>query len=158
MELTSHDLIEIMQTLTPAERRAIEAQLQSGAATDVSRETLRMVKRRLKRKARAAKPERPQRKKPGPKAGESRNFARERKERLSRATTDERREGRAAYERHKEICHAHAIAPAPFSAYFDEWLDCEQGKHLETDAEPDERHHRRDHGRMFDGKSGFDVN
>jgi hypothetical protein len=95
MELTSHDLIEIMQTLTPAERRAIEAQLPGGAATDVSREALRTVKRRLKRKARAAKPERPQRKKPGPKAGESRNFARERKERLSRATADERHEGRA---------------------------------------------------------------
>ncbi len=158
MELTSHDLIEIMQTLTPAERRAIEAQLQSGAATDVSREALRTVKRRLKRKARAAKPERPQRKKPGPKAGESRNFAQERKERLSRATGVERRAGRAAYERHKELCRAHAIAPAPFSAYFDEWLECERGKHLEAQPEPDERHHARDYGRMFDGKSGFEVN
>jgi hypothetical protein len=158
MELVSHDLIEIMQTLSPGERQSVESHIEDNLATETSREALRTVKRRLKRKARAAKPERPQRKKPGAKAGESRNFVRERKERLSSATADERREGRAAYERHKELCQAHAIAPAPFSAYFDEWLECERSKTLEPAASPDERRQGRDYRRLFEGKRGFDNN
>ena len=64
------------------------------------------------------------------------------------------------YAKHRKQCAEYEIAPETMERFLIEWLDCKkrEGKNEKSLAQrSDEDLQRRDYGRMYLGKSGFDF-
>ena len=89
-------------------------------------------------------------------SNESRNFARERKEAITKATKKQRDDGARAYAKHCRACQGLGVAPAPFDVFFCELLESSRGGASSADDGCLYEGRGASYERQFEGKRGFD--